>query len=266
MSGIIGLVGPEAEGCGERLEQARDLMYHRGPDQAGLWGSRGVLLGSRRLAILDLSAAGSQPMLSPDGRLALVFDGEIYNYRELRRELEGSYRFRSHTDSEVLLAGFKVWGWEELLRRIDGMFAFAIWDTQTQTLYAARDRVSKKPFFYALTPKGLVFASTLNALRVLLPDTPKLDPVAIDTYLTYWAVHAPLLGRALCPEATGRRDGDSGDARWAGASSSAQAPDERRAGWSFPVWGSRFEPSGSDDGSGSRAGRGGDGWLRRAKL
>jgi asparagine synthase (glutamine-hydrolysing) len=192
MSGIIGLVGPEAEGCGERLEQARDLMYHRGPDQAGLWGSPGVLLGSRRLAILDLSAAGSQPMLSPDGRLALVFDGEIYNYRELRRELEGSYRFRSHTDSEVLLAGFKVWGWEELLRRIDGMFAFAIWDTQTQTLYAARDRVGKKPFFYALTPKGLVFASTLNALRVLLPDTPKLDPVAIDTYLTYWAVHAPL--------------------------------------------------------------------------
>ena len=192
MSGIIGVVGPEAEGCRERLEQARDLMYPRGPDQAGLWGSRGVLLGSRRLAILDLSAAGDQPMLSPDGRLALVFNGEIYNYRELRRELEGSYRFRSHTDSEVLLAGFIAWGWEELLRRIDGMFAFAIWDTQTQTLYAARDRVGEKPFFYALTPKGLVFASTLNALRVLLPDTPKLDPVAIDTYLTYWAVPAPL--------------------------------------------------------------------------
>ena len=192
MCGIIGLVGPEAEGCRVRLEQARDLMYHRGPDKAGLWSTRGALLGFRRLAILDLSAAGDQPMLSPDGRLALVFNGEIYNYRELRRELEGSYRFRSQTDSEVLLAGFIAWGWEELLRRIDGMFAFAIWDTQTQTLYAARDRVGKKPFFYALTPKGLVFASTLKALRVLLSDTPKLDPVAIDAYLTYRAVPAPL--------------------------------------------------------------------------
>ena len=192
MCGIIGLVGPEAEGCRERLEQARDLMYHRGPDEAGLWSTQGVLLGSRRLAILDLSAAGGQPMLSPDGRSALVFNGEIYNYRELRRELEGSYQFRSQTDSEVLLAGFIAWGWEELLRRIDGMFAFAIWDNQSQTLFAARDRVGKKPFFYALTPKGLVFASTLNALRVLLSDTPKLDPVAIDAYLTYRAVPAPL--------------------------------------------------------------------------
>jgi asparagine synthase (glutamine-hydrolysing) len=192
MCGIIGLVGPEAQECRVRLEQARDLMYHRGPDKAGLWSTQGVLLGTRRLAILDLSAAGDQPMLSPDDRFALVFNGEIYNYRELRRELERSYRFRSQTDSEVLLAGFIAWGWEELLRRIDGMFAFAIWDNQTQTLYAARDRVGKKPFYYALTPRGLFFASALNSLRVLLPNTPKLDPVAIDAYLTYRAVPAPL--------------------------------------------------------------------------
>jgi asparagine synthase (glutamine-hydrolysing) len=174
------------------LEQACDIIRHRGPDEVGLWVSRDAALGFRRLAILDLSTAGHQPMLSPDGRLALVFNGEIYNYRELRRELEGSYPFRSQTDSEVLLAGFAAWGWEELLRRIDGMFAFAIWDDRARILYAARDRVGKKPFFYTRTPKGLIFASTLNALRTLLPETPELDPVAVDSYLTYQAVAAPL--------------------------------------------------------------------------
>ena len=167
-------------------------MRHRGPDDTGLWSAKGAMLGLRRLAILDLSAAGHQPMLSRDGRLALVFNGEIYNHRELRRELEITYPFRSQTDSEVLLAGFAAWGWEGLLRRIDGMFAFAIWDDRSQTLYAARDRVGKKPFFYALTPNGLIFASTLNALRALLPGTPELDPIAVDAYLTYQAVPAPL--------------------------------------------------------------------------
>src|SRR5215211_5940175 len=192
MCGIIGVVEPAAEGRKANLEKACALMRHRGPDDTGLWSAKGVMLGLRRLAILDLSAAGHQPMLSRDGRLALVFNGEIYNHRELRRELEITYPFRSQTDSEVLLAGFAAWGWEGLLRRIDGMFAFAIWDDRSQTLYAARDRVGKKPFFYALTPNGLIFASTLNALQALLPGTPELDPIAVDAYLTYQAVPAPL--------------------------------------------------------------------------
>src|SRR5215217_7062064 len=192
MCGIVGVVKSGARRHRASLEQACNLMCHRGPDDAGLWGTQGAMLGFRRLAILDLSSAGHQPMLSPDGRLALVFNGEIYNYRELRHELESDYPFRSQTDSEVLLAGFVVWGWEKLLRRIDGMFAFAIWDDRAQTLYAARDRVGKKPFFYALTPNGLIFASTLNALQALLPGTPELDPIAVDAYLTYQAVPAPL--------------------------------------------------------------------------
>lgn len=193
MCGIVGVVEPGAAERKARLEQACDLMRHRGPDEAGLWSTKGAALGFRRLAILDLSAAGNQPMLSPDGQLALVFNGEIYNYRELRHELKGGYLFRSQTDSEVLLAGFAIWGWEELLRRIDGMFAFAIWDERAQTLYAARDRVGKKPFFYTRTPaEGLIFGSTLNALRTLLDDTPELDPIAIDSYLTYQAMPAPL--------------------------------------------------------------------------
>lgn len=192
MCGIVGVIGPGAEKYKARLEHACDVIHHRGPDEGGLWTSRDAALGFRRLAILDLSEAGHQPMLSLDGRVALVFNGEIYNYRELRRELASSYPFRSQTDSEVLLAGFAAWGWEELLRRIDGMFAFAIWDDRTQTLYSARDRVGKKPFFYARTPDGLIFASTLNAIRTFLPDTPDLDPTAIDSYLTYQAVPAPL--------------------------------------------------------------------------
>ncbi len=192
MCGIVGVVEPGAERHRASLKSACELMHHRGPDNAGLWSGQGVMLGFRRLKILDLSAAGNQPMLSPDGRLALVFNGEIYNYRELRRELEESYSFRSQTDSEVLLAGFATWGWKKLLHRIDGMFAFAIWDSRTQTLYAARDRVGKKPFFYTLTPEGMIFASTLNALLALLPSTPDFDPFAVDAYLTYQAVPAPL--------------------------------------------------------------------------
>jgi len=111
MCGIIGVVESGAEGRKANLEKARDLMRHRGPDDAGLWSTKGAALELRRLAIVDLSGAGHQPMLSPDGRLALVFNGEIYNHRELRCELESTYPFRSHTDSEVLLAGFAAWWW-----------------------------------------------------------------------------------------------------------------------------------------------------------
>ena len=129
-------------------------------------------------------------MTTPDGRVALVFNGEIYNYRPLRRELSDRFEFRSDTDSEVLLHGYRAWGWDGLLRRVDGMFAFAVWDADTRTLHAARDRMGKKPLFYAHTADGFAFASTLNALRALVPDG-TLDPEALDAYLTYQAVPAP---------------------------------------------------------------------------
>lgn len=193
MCGIIGLVGERAERVEtRRLQHARDLMRHRGPDSEGQAEVGAALLGFRRLAILDLSAAGHQPMLGADGQVALTFNGEIYNYAALRKELVETHPFRSETDSEVLLNGYLAWGWEELLRRIDGMFAFAIWDARTQTLHAARDRAGKKPLFYAHRRGELAFASTLNALRALLPEPPEVDPVALDAYLTYQAVPAPL--------------------------------------------------------------------------
>lgn len=190
MCGIIGVVG-EYLVSQLQLESARDRMWHRGPDDAGICVFEAAMLGFRRLAILDLSPAGHQPMLSVDGQVALVFNGEIYNYRQLRAELQSEHSFRSHTDTEVILNGYLAWGWEKLLQRIDGMFAIALWDNRSQTLHAARDRVGKKPFFYQQTPTSLSFASTLNALRELIPSQLQIDPISLDAYLTYQAVPAP---------------------------------------------------------------------------
>ena len=146
MSGIIGHVGLRARALEGRLCSARDAMAHRGPDDAGLWTDDHAALGARRLSILDLSPSGHMPMASADGRHMLVFDGAIYNCVELRAELARKVPFRSSGDAEVILQGFRVWGWDRLLDRLDGMFAFALWDARERTLYAARDRMGEKPF------------------------------------------------------------------------------------------------------------------------
>jgi asparagine synthase (glutamine-hydrolysing) len=191
MCGIIGHCGPDARRFASRVESAREAMLHRGPDDAGLWSDGRVVLGSRRLAILDLSAAGHMPMVSPDGAHVLVFNGAIYNYVELRNELAREVPFRSRGDTEVILNGFRVWGWDRLLDRLDGMFAFALWDTREHTLYAARDRMGEKPFFHARHDRGLSFASTLGALVQLRGAPPAVNPRALDAYLTYQAVPSP---------------------------------------------------------------------------
>ena len=192
MCGIIGAVGVNDREISERVARASGLMIHRGPDDSGLYSDPDAAFGFRRLSIIDLSAAGHQPMLTRDQNTVLVFNGEIYNYLELRKELERDFPFFSQTDSEVLLNGFRAWGWEELLRRIDGMFAFAIWDKPARRLHIARDRAGKKPLFYGETGGGLVFASTLNAVVDLFRSRPEVDPLAIDAYLVYQAVPAPL--------------------------------------------------------------------------
>lgn len=192
MCGIIGVVEEGVRLNRERLVAARDLMTHRGPDDAGEWCDDYACLAARRLAIIDLSTAGHQPMLSADGRRALVFNGEIYNHHELAAELTPDFTFRSRTDAEVLLHGYRKWGLDGLLRRVDGMFAFALWDAEQRTLVAARDRVGKKPFFFRQDGRTLQFASTLNAVLALLPRTPEVDPRAIDAYLVYQALPAPL--------------------------------------------------------------------------
>ena len=176
----------------DRVIAARDLMWHRGPDDAGVFSSDHACLGARRLSIIDLSAAGHQPMVSADRTRVLVFNGEIYNHEALRAELEPDFTFGSRTDSEVILHGYRRWGGAELVRRLDGMFAFAIWDATARILFAARDRVGMKPFFFHQDGRSLHFASTLNALLALLPSTPELDPTAIDAFLVYQTVPAPL--------------------------------------------------------------------------
>jgi asparagine synthase (glutamine-hydrolysing) len=192
MCGIIGAVGVSDPQIKDRVARAANLMLHRGPDDWGVYSDQQAALGFRRLSIIDLSQAGHQPMVSRDGSAVLIFNGEIYNYRELRKELESSYEFCSQTDSEVLLNGYLAWGWDELLRRIDGMFAFAIWDVRSHRLHIARDRAGKKPLFYARTPEGFVFASTLNAVLALHRSRPDVNPLAIDAYLSYQAIPAPL--------------------------------------------------------------------------
>ena len=192
MCGIIGVVQRGAAQSRERLVSARELMWQRGPNDAGVWAGEHACLGARRLSIIDLSSAGHQPMISDDRRRVLVFNGEIYNFQDLRRELQGSCEFRSHTDGEVILHGYRVWGLPGLLNRLDGMFAFALWDEDRRMLFAARDRAGKKPFFFRHQGRSLHFASTLNALLDLLPGTPDLDPHAVDAYLVYQAVPAPM--------------------------------------------------------------------------
>lgn len=143
-----------------------DAMAHRGPDAEGLWSSedRRCTLGHRRLAIIDLDARSNQPMLTADRRYTIVFNGEIYNYKPLRRELESAgLRFRTESDTEVLLAGYAHWGCA-LFHRLDGMFALAIYDGQRRELLLARDRLGEKPLYYARTSSALVFASELRAL------------------------------------------------------------------------------------------------------
>ena len=142
-------------------------LAHRGPDHEGTWvGHDGRLgLGHRRLSIIDLSSHGQQPMVSPTGRFHIVLNGEIYNYVELRAEMEARGRsFRTRSDTEVLLSGFEVWGVEQTLKRTLGMFALALWDQRDRRLTLTRDRPGKKPLYYSNVDGSLYFASEMKAL------------------------------------------------------------------------------------------------------
>jgi asparagine synthase (glutamine-hydrolysing) len=191
LCGIVGCVTTKAP-APAAFDAARDRMAHRGPDDAGSYADPPVYLGARRLAIIDVSPDGHQPMVADGGDLAVVFNGEIYNFRQLRTELAPHAAFRSQSDTEVLLHGYRAWGWQGLLRRIDGMFAFALWDRRGRILHLARDRVGKKPLYYRHRGQELHFASTLEVLLQLLPGRPALDARAIDAFLVYQAVPAPL--------------------------------------------------------------------------
>jgi asparagine synthase (glutamine-hydrolysing) len=176
------------------LRPMTDSLVHRGPDDSDYWAdhSSGVALGHRRLSIIDLSPAGRQPMASPCGRYRIVFNGEIYNFKVLRPELERSgHRFRGHSDTEVLLAGCAQWGVEGALKRSVGMFAFALWDGYSRSLTIARDRMGEKPLYYGWVGARFVFASEVRALRHAVGWQGELSPQATTLFLRYGYVPTP---------------------------------------------------------------------------
>jgi asparagine synthase (glutamine-hydrolysing) len=194
MCGIAGVLGQRLLAPEGGLAAMRDALAHRGPDACGLWSDPtvGVGLGHRRLSILDLSENGAQPMHSASGRFVTTYNGEIYNFADLRRELElAGHRFRGHCDTEVLLAACEQWGVHAALERCEGMFAFALWDRQQARLHLARDRMGEKPLYYGWTPEGLIFASELKALRACPGFRAELDREALALYLEYQYIPEP---------------------------------------------------------------------------
>ncbi|MDW3205909.1 MAG: asparagine synthase (glutamine-hydrolyzing) [Alphaproteobacteria bacterium] len=197
MCGIAGFIdttrGRNAEALAAIAKSMSDSMLHRGPDDDGVWcdASVGLALGFRRLAIQDLSEDGAQPMLSPDGRFTIIFNGEIYNFLELRRELETGRNWRGHSDTEVMLAAFDAWGMEGALDRFDGMFAFALYDAKARTVTLARDRMGEKPLYFGWAGKSFVFASELKAIARHPDFEPRIDRRAVDAMMRYSYIPAP---------------------------------------------------------------------------
>jgi len=193
MCGICGVAysDPGREADRGVLEAMNAALAHRGPDDAGVWQSGGVGLAHRRLSILDPSPAGHQPMSSEDGELVCVYNGEIYNFRELREELKKSgRRFHTECDTEVLLAACRIWG-DAALDRFNGIFAFALYDKRNRRLLLARDRLGVKPLFYTVQDGVLAFASELSALRAGGFCAGPLNLAALDAYFTFLYIPAP---------------------------------------------------------------------------
>lgn len=201
MCGITGFINPSMTGDGEGIlalsGRMASALAHRGPDSGGTFGDpeSGVGLGHRRLAILDLSDSGAQPMRSADKRFVLVHNGEIYNFLELKQELEQTggpfLPWRGESDTEVMLAAFQTWGVRESLTRFVGMFAFALWDSEKRVLHLARDRMGEKPLYYGKAGRGMVFGSELKALRECPAFDARLDMAALSQFLRFQYVPEP---------------------------------------------------------------------------
>jgi asparagine synthase (glutamine-hydrolysing) len=197
MCGIVGFLG----GAGTTGQDAAvvrrmaDLLRHRGPDDEGVWADTeaGIALAQRRLAIVDLSPAGHQPMFSACQRYVIVFNGEIYNYEEIRRRLdaETAHAWRGHSDTEVLLEAIARWGLSRALKSAAGMFALALWDRRERTLVLARDRLGEKPLYYGRIGKSFVFASELKAFRAYPSWSPEIDRDAVALLMRHNYVPAP---------------------------------------------------------------------------
>ncbi len=197
MCGITGFLTPAPDSEVDlrfMVSRMTDQLVHRGPDDRGIWVDQGagVALGHRRLAIVDLSPDGHQPMHSESGRYVIVFNGEVYNFAELRRELEpAGHCFRGHSDTEVMLAAIEEWGLERALTKFNGMFALALWDRKDRRLELARDRLGEKPLYYGWMGKSFLFGSELKALAVHPDFRTEKDRNSLAMYLKYSCVPTP---------------------------------------------------------------------------
>ena len=198
MCGITGFLNPsgwDAARLSAVVTGMRDRMVHRGPDDAGLWTDpeAGVALGFRRLAIIDLSPEGAQPMRSRDGRYVMVFNGEIYNHHHLRDLLEQGAvaSWRGHSDTEVLVEAIAAWGFAETLQHLNGMFAIAVWDRQDRRLLLARDRLGEKPLYYGRVGHAFAFASELKALKAHPEWTGATDQGGLALFLRHGYIPVP---------------------------------------------------------------------------
>jgi asparagine synthase (glutamine-hydrolysing) len=198
MCGITGFLDPTAQINYDSLQAIAKGMtrtlQHRGPDDSGSWvdASAGIALGHQRLAILDLSPEGHQPMISGDSRYVLVFNGEIYNFLEIKKKLEQlGHSFRGHSDTEIMLASFCEWGLQSAIQQFNGMFAFALWDRQERILHLGRDRLGEKPLYYGWLGQTLVFGSELKALAAHPQFQPEIDRDALTSFLRLKYIPAP---------------------------------------------------------------------------
>ncbi len=199
MCGINGIHGlSDVNVAKQKIVAMNTAMKHRGPDDEGVFADEKIALGHRRLSIIDLSAAGHQPMKSFDGRYQIIYNGELYNYKELKFELqrvvsgstEQAYFFQTNTDTEVIIAAYARWG-ADCLNRFNGMYAFAIWDNHTNQLFIARDRLGIKPLYYLYTNGVFAFSSEVRSLLASGFIPKKLDEDSLIDYLRYQTVHAP---------------------------------------------------------------------------
>ena len=197
MCGIAGLIATEGADTRELISTVKamsDELRYRGPDDQGIWTDEesGIALGHRRLSIIDLSKHGHQPMQSACGRFITVFNGEIYNFRELSKILEkAGHTFRGHSDTEVLLAAIVEWGVKKAIQQFNGMFAIAIWDRQERQLYLARDRMGEKPLYYGWVGNVFMFASELKAFHACKNFSPAVNRHALTLYFRYKYIPYP---------------------------------------------------------------------------
>ena len=196
MCGICGFISKKNIGA-DALKMMNDSMIHRGPDDEGveIYEMHGPMQGysvgfaQRRLSIIDLSPMGHQPMHSVDKRISIVFNGEIYNFPELKKELS-DYPFKSNSDSEVIIAAYIKWG-KDFVRKLNGMFAIALFDRETQEVIFLRDRIGKKPLYYEVSDEGIYFASELKPLMLRPGFSKKIRTDVLSRYLLQQYINAP---------------------------------------------------------------------------